>query len=74
MDAQGSSWEMVVLRKEVEVKLKMPLNNYDALLLVLRRCQPKSASRRSDIVRLGDRFRYGDLENAILSGRMFIGE
>ena len=74
MDAQGSSWEMVVLRKEVEVKLKMPLNNYDALLLALRRCQPKSASRRSDIVRLGDRFQYGDLENAILSGRMFIGE
>lgn len=74
MDAQGSSWEMVVLRKEVEVKLKMPLNNYDALLLALLRCQPKSASRRSDIVRLDDRFRYGDLENAILSGRIFIGE
>jgi len=58
----------------VEVKLKMPLNNYDALLLALLRCQPKSASRKSDIVRLGDMFQYRDRENATLTGRMCVGE
>jgi hypothetical protein len=65
---------MVGLRKEMEAKLKMPLNNYDALLLALLQCQPRGASRRSDIVRLGDIFQYRNRENATSSGRMFIGE